>query len=377
MSLLCANGKVFADPWSTQPLLGLASVYASNPELVPSEGRSETRAALLVDLPVFYDHDALSLAVLPSVRYSGTQSFSSVTSDYYHLDVNAQYSTDLSKLVVDGTFHRDSSLLFAGGLSDGFGVRRDTTIIDANWTRNLTELVLFQIDGNTSRTLYSQSDIATSLVDNRYTSVSPSINYIASERDTLRVSGNAGHYYSLDGLSSSDSANAQLGFDHRLTESWTLTGSAGYSRSTNQYHYPFATFKSSENGTIYGLNATRQTEQLTLTAGVSRSLVPTGLAFLSRQDSVSFQANYVYSERWTFNAGVTWQNLEEPLITGGSLQRRFYDVDLSASWHWRAQWALTVHASRINQQYGQPSISVSSDGLSLEITRQSYRTNSQ
>ena len=387
VSLFSASGRVSANPWSTQPLIGVAAEYASNPELVASSPQSETHAALLVDLPLNYDLDAVHFAVTPRVRYSNTTGYSSITSNFYHLDSSAQFMNDLSSLTFTGSFYRDSSLLYAGGLSNGVGERRDTSTADINWQRILTERVQFQFDVNTARTLYGQNTALADLVDYRYSSASPSLAYSINERDTLRVLGSAGRYYSLNGSTSSDSLNLQLGYDHRLNEVWKLSGTAGYSKSTNEYNYNFyefhdgfifpvfETLKSRQYGGVYSMSLIRQGEVLGASAGVSRALTPTGLAFLTRQDSVNASVSYNYSERWTFTANAIWQNLSNPVIGGGSVDRRFYDIDFSAQWHWTEQWSVTLGARILGQRYDLPAVSAASNGLSLEISRQFYRTN--
>jgi hypothetical protein len=370
---------VFAGPWSSQPLIGVAAEYASNPELASSAAQSETHAALFVDLPVNYDLDTVHFSVTPRVRYGGASGYSSVTSNYYHLDASAQFTNEFGSLTCTGAGYRDSSLFYAGELSNGIGVRRDTSTADVNWQRAISERLQFQFDANTARTLYAQGTALTALVDYRYSSLSPAFAYAINERDTLRILGGVSRYKSLNGLTDSNSDNVQLGLDHQLNELWKLSTTAGYSKSTNQYHYFFGNFENTQNGTVYSVNLTRQSELVTASAGASRALVPTGSAFLSRQDTVNALTNYNYSERWTFGASATWQNVTDPAITGGSSQRRFYDVDLSANWHWTEQWTLTAHVLAIGQQFtqqfGKPSVKPTSDGIRLEISRHFYRTN--
>jgi hypothetical protein len=379
VSCFSTNDRVFAGPFSAQPLVGVAAEYASNPELVASAAQSETHAALFVDLPMNYDLDAVHFSVTPRVRYGGATGYSSVTSNYYHLDASAQFTNELGSFTCTGSLYRDSSLLYAGELSNGAGVRRDTSSADVNWQRALSERLQFQFDANTSRTLYAQNTASTDLVDYRYTSLSPSLAYAVDERDTLQVLGGVGRYKSLDGFTDSDNNNLQLGFNRQLSEMWKLTTSAGYSKSTNQYHYFFGTFEIVQRGGVYSANLTRQSDVLSVTTGVSRAFTPTGSVFLSRQDSVTLLTNYSYSERWTFGLSATWQNVVDPVVIGASERRRFYDGDVFANWRWTEQWTLTLHVLKIGQQFapqpGKPLVSPGSDDVRLEISRQFYRTN--
>jgi hypothetical protein len=158
-----------------------------------------------------------------------------------------------------------------------------------------------------------------------------------------------------------------------------LSSSAGYSKSTDHYNFGPVSISSSQNGTVYSVNLTRQTETLAAVFGASRALTPTGFAFLARQDTINGLLNYTYSERLTLVAGVTWAHISEPLVTGGTSARRFYDVDLSANWHWTEQWVVGLHLSKLGQEFaatlGERAIGPTSNGVSLEISRQFYRTN--
>jgi hypothetical protein len=379
LSLGAASGRVFAGPWSTQPLVGVAAEYASNPPLVAANSKSEANAALFLDLPVNYDLDTVHYAVIPRVRYSNTSGYSSVTSNYWHLDASAKFADERDTTTVSGALYQDSSLLYAGEVANGVGVRRDTASVDVNWQHALSERAQFQLDGNAVRTRYGQSAESGNLVDYSDAGVSPAVSYAVSELTTVRLLGGVSRYKSLNGFTASNTANLQLGLDQRISELWTLSGTAGYSKSTNQFNFGFITLDSTQNGAVYSVNLTRQTETLTATVSAARALTPTGFSFLTRQDTFNGLLNYNYSERLSFGAGATWANIAQPLLTGGDSTRRFYNVDLSINWHWTEQWILSAHLNKIGQQFGaqpnQPAVNPSSNGFSLELSRQFYRTN--
>ena len=98
----------------------------------------------------------------------------------------------------------------------------------------------------------------------------------------------------------------QLGFLKQLTEIWSLTASAGYSRANNEFHTEEETIeiiggepalvlipisiKSTQTGSVYLVTLNRQSQLLTLSATASRLLTPTGFAFLSRQENYELRA---------------------------------------------------------------------------------------
>jgi hypothetical protein len=376
LSLGAASGRVFAGPWSTQPSIGLAAEYASNPQLqAPPADRSETNAAFIADLPMNYDLDSVHFMFAPRVRYSNHSGYSAVTSNYYHLDSSLQFADELGSLTFAGAFYRDSSLLYAAEVANGVGVRRDTSTQDANWLHAISERLQFQVDLNTARTSYGQSTGFTNLIDYRYSTLSPALIYSASERDTVKFIGSTSRYDALDHTSSSDTNNVQVGLDHALSELWTLSALTGYSKSLNQYRFFFGTLDSSQTGAIYTLTLSRRDENLTTTVGVARTLTPTGSAFLSRSDSITGSFTYNSSERWTFSGAAVWSRINDPVVTGSGAERRYYNTSLTATCHWTEQWNLILQVARVGQTIAQSGAAPASNNISIAISRQFYRTN--
>jgi hypothetical protein len=370
-------------------LIGVIGQYTSNPRLVAENVQSESNAALLLDAPVNYDSDDFHFAVTPNIRYGNASGYSAITSNYFHLDSVARLDTERSSTSVSASLYRDSSLLYAGELSNGVGVRRDTSAVAVNWQDLLTERLQLQIGANTSRTLYGQttapsgapesdqSSALGSLVDYRYTTFSPALALIESERNTFHIIGSAGRYQALDDISDSDSATLQLGFDRQLSEIWTLKTTAGYSRAQNRYNYfifgkyLLEVIDSTQTGTVYSADLIRRSEVLTLDLGASRSLAPTGFAYLTLQEGINLNAGYVFSERWSYSATASWQTNTYPETSGGgSFGRRYYNATMSAKWQWTERWALTLQANKVVQVYGSPSVIGASSGVNLEISRQ-------
>jgi hypothetical protein len=372
-------GRVGAEPWGVTPLLGISADYASNPSLRFDNAKAEENAAALLDVPVSYDSDGMEILLRPSGRLSNSRGYSSLASNYAHLDANAQFIDDLGSASLQGQIARDSSLYFAGGFANGVGVRRDAATTAGDWTRSLTDRSQIQLDASWTRVRYDQPPNSTGLVDYRYVTAGPTFSFAATERDTLQLLGNVGRYQSLNGLTESKSSNLQLGAIRQLSETWKLNVSAGYSRSKNSeriYFGPFflGTQVADQNGGIYAVSVTHQGERFTFTGGLSRALQPTGFAYLSRQDSLTLGVTYTQSERWSFGLNGTWQRSQLPLPSGEVFSVRYINAQFSANWHWTEQWVVSMHATRITQQYGPPTVNASSTGVSLDISRQFLRT---
>ena len=375
-----------AGPWSIEPRLGVSTDYSSNPQLRVVNPKAEEHIAAIVDLPLRYDTDGLGLLVRPSGRLSNSRGYSSLASNYERVDAAAQMLNELGSTTLQAGLARDSSLAYAGALVNGVGVRRDTASTGLDWTRSITERAQIQLDASWVRVRYNEPANLNYLVDYRYLNAGPTFSVLVSERNTIKFLGNAGRYQSLDGITESRSENLELGFVRQLSEILTLSTTAGYSRSKNSqkvYFGPFllGTSSSNQNGAVYAVTLARQGPRFNVNGGVTRALQPTGFAYLSRQDSVNLAASYTHSERWDFALAGTWQRAINPILGGrqavlfGRDQTvRFWNVQMSANWHWTPQWVVSLHATRITSQYGPPTVSGASTGVSLDLVRQFLRT---
>lgn len=364
---------------STEPKLGLSGEYASNPQLRSADPLSEEHAAALFTVPLTYDADALECTLNSSGRVSNARGYSSLASNVFHVDAGAQLSTDRGSTSLQAGWNRDSTLYHIGELSQGVGVRRDTENAAGDWTYAVTARSQVALDANWSHVRYGQPDNLTSLVDYRYWSAGPSLGYSLSEISTLKFIGNAGDYQSLNGQTTSKSENVQLSYIRTVSELWTLTTSGGYSHAANtakEFFGPFylGAVKARQNGAVYSAALVRKAEGFSVTLNASRALAPTGLAFLSRQDTYSINSAYVRSERWDFSASASWQKARNPVIHGPDVDFRYLTAQVAANWHWTPQWYLTLRTIHVQQQYGTPLISAHSSGVNIEINRQFLRT---
>jgi hypothetical protein len=379
-----------AGPWSIEPRLGVSADYISNPLLRGTNVQAEENVAAIVDLPLRYDTDDMEFLVRPNGRITNAQGYSSLASNYEHLDAAAQITGERGSATLQGEVARDSSLYFVGGLVNKIGVPRDTATTTLDWTHLMTERTQVQLDASWIRVRYVEPAGLNSLVEYRYLSAGPTLSVAISERNTLKLLGNYGLYQSLNGLTESRSGNLQMAFVRQLSEIWTLSTSAGYSRSINSQKvyetFYFGTFylgetKSNQNGAVYAATLARQGERLNLSVGASRALQPTGFAFLSRQDSFNLNATYIHSERWDFAASAVWLRGLNPQVNAGAAvngtetSSRYLNTSLTANWHWIPQWTVSVSVARIAQQYGgPPPISAGSTNFTVNFVRQFLRT---
>jgi hypothetical protein len=375
-----------AGVWGMDPTLGIVGDYATNPALLVVRHNAEANGALLLDAPTTYNGDAFEFYVIPSFRLSDSQGYSSVASDYEHLNVKSEFDSDRGMFTAAAGVARDSSL-YLDYLTDGStGVRRDTVTADLNWDRHLTERVDFDADVNSQQVRYAESVGAPTLVDYKYTSASPTFAWVTSEQNKLTVAASVGRYDSLNGTTESRSANLQVGFVRQFNEIWSVTATAGYSRALNQLNSEQAeivptasgfgivlvpiTIESSQNATVYSANVTRQGTRLVLNASASRQLVPTGFAYLSRQEVYEIKANYALTARWSLGADARYVQSQNPALPSEVTDFSVKYLGLSASWRWTEQLTLSIGASRVTEQVEPYNYNLASNELSITLSRQ-------
>jgi hypothetical protein len=378
MSALLVSQSATANPLSIQPWLAFSVGYFSNPYLYSVGGSQVSDVALLVNLPLNYDVDAVHFAFTPAIRYTDSGTFAALDSNYVHLNSSLQESTDRGSVTVTGAFARDSSLYHDGVSLNGVGVRTDSSSLGLDWLRIISPRYQFEFGAGWTRTLFGSGAGTTNLVDYRYLSAAPSIAYSIDERDTGRFTLSGGRYQALDGFTESRSYSAQLGLDRRLTEIWTLSAGLGYAVSKNrlkEYVGPIflGNLDFQQKGPVYSLSLRRQGEKLSFVANGSRALTPYGVAYLSRQDASALAISYAFSERLSLTETTTFQISHDPVTQNEFLIRHNTTENLAVAWKWTSDWTVSLNASYVNQKYQVPAITSESTGVSLQVARQFRR----
>jgi hypothetical protein len=317
--------------------------------------------------------------------------------------MRGEYDTERSTFTATGGLAQDSSLSYNYLANGSAGVRRDGATADLNWDLHLTERLEFNADANAQRALYAEPKGVDTLTDYNYYSASPTLSWSSSERNKLTFSSTVGRYDSLNSLdehdlavtSESRSANLQLGFVRQLSELWTLTVTAGYSRALdaiNFHEYICCVLEetpqglefvleavpvrgeSDQNGTVYTVNLAHQSERLTFAAIVSQQLAPTGFAFLSRQENYELKVAYNLSERWSFSGDARFMRYQNQPVNGALPEVNVQYYALSANWAWTEHWIVSLTAARVSNNIPSSTAAaaygVASNEVTLTLSRQ-------
>jgi hypothetical protein len=374
VAAMAIASRSHAGVWTTDPVLGLSAEFSTNPGLLTAPHPAETHGAVLIDLPTVYHADDVSLTVKPSFRLSDSAGYSSLASDYEHVTFIGKLDGERDTVAATVQAARDSSLYYDYGFNGSTGVQRDTLLADVTWTRTLTERLSANLDTTATRVDYAQPSGLNILTNYHYSSAAPALSWKAGERTSLTLVGNVGLYGSADGSTKSTNTSLELGFMRQLDELWSVTANGGYSRESNkisEYYGPFllASLKSTTTGSVFTANVTRQGALMTLSAQASRSLVPSGFAFLSEQDSYQLSLDYPSTERWTFSGHTRWLTSREPQVAGPTTEQSYWDLGVSATWLFTEHWTVIMRASHVSARYAPPVVNVGASGVSIELAR--------
>jgi len=369
LAAMIQTSAATAGVWGMDPVLGAVGDYSSNPALFNLPHTAQANGAVLLDAPTTYNGDAFEFFVLPSFRVGDSKGYSSLASDYEHLNVKAEWDNERGSLTATAGVARDSSLYHDYLTNGGAGVRRDAAVADLNWERLLTERMDFDTDVSTQRVRYGEGIGAPTLVDYKYTSITPTLAWNTGEKDKLTLTASVGRYDSLDGTTESTSANLQDKLDSELPELVITPTGLGI------VLVPFEE-KSTQTGTVYLANVARQGSRMVLNLTASRQLSPTGFAYLSRQDTYDAKGTYALSARWSLAGEARYVNAHNPQLTDNpQLQTLVTDfrtesVALSASWRWTELLTLTVSGSRVTERVQSPNYDVAANELTITLSHQ-------
>ncbi len=135
---MSASSFCNAGTWGADPMIGVVGYHSTNPDLLVGSHTVATREALVLDGPTSYQGDAVDFAILPSFRFGDSVGYSSLTSNYEHLNVKGDIKSERDVFAASAGVARDSSLYYNFTQNGLAGVSRESATADARWSRHLT-----------------------------------------------------------------------------------------------------------------------------------------------------------------------------------------------------------------------------------------------
>lgn len=387
---LCLSLSAYAGSVGSESSLGLATEYSSNPYFLTSGREAAESTALLANLPVTYTGDQQSFEVIPRLRWAKTWGAVALLSDYLDFDGDWKYTGDRNTFAASGSWHHESTVYnqFEDAALDGRSVHRQEDTATLSWHRRLSDLSDVGLVGSFDRVDYDEL-AGLPLVNFDYAQASAQYDRQLSERWQGTIAVGDGHYTTLGSDYHSDNRFAQVGLTRALSERWSFSAQVAYSRLTTRSNVveQFIVFnpsvglelvrenlRLSSSGTTPGYNFTleRRYERATVDLAASRVIQPSGFGALLTQDDLSVKGSYDWTERWNLGAVVHMSYLNDTLHQLSLGDRRYYDLDLSATYRLTEAWLLQMQASEVRQRFAAGGRTLSPDNtiVSLTLTRQ-------
>lgn len=211
----------------------------------------------------------------------------------------------------------------------------------------------------------------TGLVDYDFGSTTVGASYELSERSALSLQMSAGKLQAPD-LAQRDKTNysVNLGYAVKLTPRWNLDLSAGPSR--------ISTATRNDNGSVYDVTLTNNSERATFNLSATRDVTPTGQGALSRREQLRLGLDNALGPRWSTGWSISVVRNRDLLSAGGLEQSVTYgDVAGNLTWLETPAWNISLSGGYTQQRVGsgQPRAERRHAGLNISWNGPARRLN--
>ena len=354
--------------------MSLSSEYSSNPRLSQADTRSVESAALSVAAPATYTGDRQSFELRPQLRAAATHGDTELISDYQYLDSSWKLNGPRQLLQLSAFLHRDSTFYnqYENGAASLATQRRTEQNALLDWQNRLTERVTLRTDLSFDRVEYGRQ-ASSGLSDYRYLQAALALSRDLTERTQWTLSAGSARYEVLGRDYRNDSPFVRMALVSNLSESWTLTTSAGVSSLRARSQLGSQVFRSKRTLPNFNFVLEQHDDDGALSFAISRAIQPSGFGALLTQDNIAVTRSATWSERWSGSLVLRGSRQIDSLTQLHLGERRFFSAEFTANWQWREQMILSGEIAYSTQHFSSPLPMPNSTAVYLTLTRQFYR----
>jgi len=344
LALIASAG---AAEWRLQPSSQLFALGESNPRLLPGVSKFTGSGGADVSLDLRRRSETLDIGGTVRADLRRYAEEKGLDRDEARLDLTLQQTGERVSWQGSASVAHDTTLtseLGTTGLSQ-VNLRHEAVDLSLGPTWQVTERV------STGATLFWEESrypgtSRDDLVDYRYQTASVNVAYGFTEKALVSLVASAG---ALD----ADRANIRtrsnsivLQARYRWSPKWTLTAFAGPSWVRSK--------RSSESGTRYNVELTRQQSERTVVSLLaSSSVAPTGRGYLSQRDDISVRLGRALGEH--LDAAFSYSMIHSrdlvPILGYSFNDVRYARAEASISWRLAERWSTVLGAGLSEQQY--------------------------
>jgi len=361
--LALATGLACAGEWQAEPWARANLDVNDNIRFTATNPEQSTGVVLEVGGKFRNDTEAVRTSLTPKLVFRRYDSSANVDSNDQYLTFSTRLLQERGEVGVTAEVVRNTTLtseLTDTGIVSG-NQRHVSYRIAPSYSYALSERDSLQLGVGYDAVRYDGGS-GSGLLD--YDNSSANLGYRRRFSEILDGNASVGysHYEAKDVDSQSDTVTVQLGVNRRLSERTAVGGSIGGYQTDSRF---FGVDVSRSGGTA-SLNLQHHTELTTLSAALSRNVNPSGGGEVLQNTSLTLAANRRLTEKLSLGLSAVAQR-NRSLGSGDQLDRDYYSLRPSFSWHLARQWYLTGQYSYSRQKYDASNSTAEANAVSVGV----------
>lgn len=335
-----------AADWKVHSSGQLQALTESNPRLATGDGTAAQAGLVAIDLQLNRRTELTQIALDARGALRRYTRDVSLDRDDQQLDLSLRRQTERLTWLMDLSAARDTTLTSelgtTGLIADNQRHRSLSLSLEPSY--QLTERTALSSTAAWQTSRYARTR-SSPLVNYDYSSLQFDLSHEITENSTAGMSLSAARLATDGPARDIRSADIRLQAEHRWSERWRGSVSAGVSR--------VQTANRTQSGSVFSAGMHRSAERYTLDGNVSRSVAPTGRGLLSRRDEAGLHLNVLALQHLTAAGTVSMVRSRDyvPAFGFSINDVRYTSAQLSLNWEMARQWTLGLSTGRNDQRF--------------------------
>ncbi len=337
---LLISSQALAEKWYFEPVVSMRLGYNDNTQL-STDSEIATSASTITGNAVFGVRTEVSDVSLSAKMVDERfNNYSYLNTNDKFLKLESSYLTELNQFGLDLGYDRvstrTSEFEYSGySTSDG---TRITKSISPYWDRDLTERTSLRVDAAYSEATYETTG-SSGLNDNTNKSVNLTLRHQLTEKSSLQAVTGKSLYESAN--SEFETTKIQLGFDHQLSETFSVNMLLGPSYTISKTASS-GWDETSSVGRLINIGFSKKFEFTTLSGVLNSSESAGGEGKLIKNTRLSLSLQRQISDRTSFSvSGSVSQNESGGGLSDDADSRSYVSFDPKLSWKATPWWTIT------------------------------------
>ncbi|GMR09006.1 MAG: hypothetical protein BMS9Abin26_2018 [Gammaproteobacteria bacterium] len=361
--------------WYMEPSVTAKEQYDDNVRLSATNQTSTWATFLLPELKIGSRTETSEIDITGRAEFSRYHSAKELNSDDQFLNFSGSHRNERNRWAVDIDYERDSTLRTLADDTGRVGteaLRVETARIAPSWTHVVSEKSTLNLGASYTDVHYPDPGNS-NLSDSETTGVSGSWQYQWTTPTVLFITGYANKYEQDTGVTSTtiEYFGVNLGFDHKLTETFSVSASIGRQESDSEQKTRIGNLilktGGKGSGLLFNVSAEKNTETTRYKASLNRSTSPSVTGNLNNRDEFKFNYNRRLTEKMNVLFEARYLLQESSLGNNTNNDRKFWVVSPALSWQMSRNWYFNARYRHRYQKYDNANRSADSDRVLFTV----------